>query len=106
MRRRSWSPGSPPRLRFRPTGVIFGMALPKLDLRQSARRSQGLDGKWLAIDELLQLEAFKQVKRSKLNNAMRVPPDSSEPDVRAAVRREIEPGAFICVAGEYGSTAF
>src|SRR5262245_56078645 len=82
------------------------MEIPKLDRGRSVRRREGLEGSWLTLEDLAQLEPFKQIKRAKLNTNLRVPSGGTAPDVKAAVRREYQPGEVICRAGEYGSTAF
>jgi Fe-S-cluster-containing hydrogenase component 2/CRP-like cAMP-binding protein len=82
------------------------MDVPQLDPRQSVRRSDGLEGEWLGLEELARIPPFRSIKKVKLNNALRSGPGEAEPAVKAAVRREYQPGEVICTAGEFGSTAF
>ena len=75
----------------------------------AARVHDGLSGDWVPIEELTALELFKSTKRPfkvKLASNFAPKPDSNEPAIKAAVRREYEKGEVICEAGAYGSTAF
>ena len=78
--------------------------------RQGAeRRSDGLDGQWLSLEELGAHELFTGSKRAfklKLNTNLEAAPGEREPGIKAVVRREYPAGATICEAGAYGSTAF
>ncbi|MCC6849506.1 MAG: cyclic nucleotide-binding domain-containing protein [Deltaproteobacteria bacterium] len=72
------------------------------------RHADGLDGQWLSLEEVAELDFFKSSKRAKLKlpTLLGAAPDAGEPGIKAVVRREYEPGEVICEAGAYGSTAF
>lgn len=73
------------------------------------RFPQGLEGQWVSVEELAELELFKSGKRAfkvKINTNFAPQPGQPEPGIKAAVRREYAAGDVICRAGEYGSTAF
>ncbi len=72
------------------------------------RHAEGLEGQWLALEEVGELDVFKSSKRAKLKlpTLLGAAPDAKEPGIKAVVRREYAPGAIICEAGAYGSTAF
>lgn len=77
--------------------------------RPKPRFPEGLEGQWVSIEELAELELFKGGKRAfkvKLNTNLAPQPGKPEPGIKAAVRREYQPGEIICRAGDYGSTAF
>lgn len=77
--------------------------------RPEPRFPQGLEGQWVSVEELAELELFKGGKRAfkvKLNTNFAPQPGKPEPGIKAAVRREYKAGDVICTAGEYGSTAF
>ena len=74
-----------------------------------AHASDGLTGEWLSLEQLGELDFFRSGKRAfKIKLATNFAPaaGSPEPGIKAAVKREYQPGAVICKAGEYGSTAF
>ena len=67
-----------------------------------ARFPDGLEGQWVSVEELAELELFKSGKRAfkvKLNTNFAPQPGKPEPGIKAAVRREFKPGDFICRAG-------
>ena len=72
------------------------------------RQADGLDGQWLSLEEVGELDYFKSSKRAKLKlpTLLGAQPDAKEPGIKAVVRREYAPGDVICEAGAYGSTAF
>src|SRR4051794_12472866 len=77
--------------------------------RPEPRFPEGLEGQWVSVEELAELELFKSGKRAfkvKLNTNFAPQPGKPEPGIKAAVRREYAAGEVICGAGEYGSTAF
>jgi Fe-S-cluster-containing hydrogenase component 2/CRP-like cAMP-binding protein len=87
--------------------------------RSTTTRSDGLEGDWLSLEEVVKLDFFQGTDRDlkiKLNaNFGTRPPSkhksdaetpSPEPGIRAAVKRQYQTGDIICKAGEYGSTAF
>lgn len=77
--------------------------------RPEPRFPEGLEGQWVPLDELAELELFKSGKRAfkvKLNTNFAPQQGTPEPGIKAAVKREFGPGELICEAGEYGSTAF
>jgi Fe-S-cluster-containing hydrogenase component 2/CRP-like cAMP-binding protein len=77
--------------------------------RPEPRFPEGLEGQWVSVEELAELDLFKSGKRAfkvKLNTNFAPQPGKPEPGIKAAVRREYQPGELICRAGEYGSTAF
>ena len=77
--------------------------------RPEPRFPGGLEGQWVSVEELAELELFKSGKRAfkvKINTNFAPQAGKPEPGIKAAVRREYQPGQVICSAGEYGSTAF
>lgn len=74
----------------------------------TTRYAEGLQGQWLALEEVAELEPFKSSKRAKLKlpTLLGAKPDGGEPAIKAVVRREYAAGDVICEAGAYGSTAF
>ncbi|MEO6028816.1 MAG: FHA domain-containing protein [Candidatus Binatia bacterium] len=70
--------------------------------------SDGLQGQWLSLEEVAELDYFKSSKRAKLKlpTLLGARPDAKEPGIKAVVRREYAAGDVICEAGAYGSTAF
>jgi Fe-S-cluster-containing hydrogenase component 2/CRP-like cAMP-binding protein len=72
------------------------------------RHADGLEGQWLSLEEVGELDYFKSSKRAKLKlpTLLGAAPDAKEPGIKAVVRREYAPGDVICEAGAYGSTAF
>jgi Fe-S-cluster-containing hydrogenase component 2/CRP-like cAMP-binding protein len=72
------------------------------------RHAEGLEGQWLSLEEVAELDFFKSSKRAKLKlpTLLGAAPDAKEPGIKAVVRREYAPGDVICEAGAYGSTAF
>jgi Fe-S-cluster-containing hydrogenase component 2/CRP-like cAMP-binding protein len=77
--------------------------------RPEPRFPGGLEGQWVSVEELAELELFKSGKRAfkvKLNTNFAPQPGKPEPAIKAAVRREFAAGEVICRAGDYGSTAF
>jgi len=72
------------------------------------RHADGLEGQWLSLEEVGELDFFKSSKRAKLKlpTLLGAAPDAEEPAIKAVVRREYGPGEIICEAGAYGSTAF
>ena len=77
--------------------------------RPEPRFPEGLEGQWVSVEELAELELFKSGKRAfkvKINTNFSPQAGRPEPGIKAAVRREYQPGQVICSAGEYGSTAF
>ena len=74
-----------------------------------SRFAGGLEGQWVSLEELAELELFKSGKRAfkvKINTNFAPRAGNPEPGIKAAVRREYQAGQLICSAGEYGSTAF
>src|SRR5258708_12265936 len=77
--------------------------------RPEPRFPEGLEGQWVPVEELAELELFKSGKRAfkvKLNTNFAPQPGKPEPGIKAAVRREYKAGDVICRAGEYGSSPF
>lgn len=74
----------------------------------TTRHAEGLEGQWLSLEEVGELDFFKTSKRAKLKlpTLLGAAPDATEPGIKAVVRREYAPGDVICEAGAYGSTAF
>lgn len=74
----------------------------------TTRNAEGLEGQWLSLEEVGELDFFKSSKRAKLKlpTLLGATPDSKEPAIKAVVRREYAAGDVICEAGAYGSTAF
>ncbi len=74
----------------------------------TTRYAEGLQGQWLSLEEVAELDVFKSSKRAKLKlpTLLGARPDGGEPGIKAVVRREYQPGDVICEAGAYGSTAF
>jgi len=72
------------------------------------RHAEGLEGQWLSLEEVAELDFFKSSKRAKLKlpTLLGAAPDAKEPGIKAVVRREYAAGDVICEAGAYGSTAF
>lgn len=72
------------------------------------RHAEGLEGQWLSLEEVAELDFFKSSKRAKLKlpTLLGARPDDKEPGIKAVVRREYAAGEVICEAGAYGSTAF
>ncbi|MBP1689766.1 MAG: cyclic nucleotide-binding protein [Deltaproteobacteria bacterium] len=72
------------------------------------RHAEGLEGQWLSLEEVAELDFFKSSKRAKLKlpTLLGASPDDKEPGIKAVVRREYAAGEVICEAGAYGSTAF
>jgi Fe-S-cluster-containing hydrogenase component 2/CRP-like cAMP-binding protein len=72
------------------------------------RHAEGLEGQWLSLEEVAELDFFKSSKRAKLKlpTLLGARPDTKEPGITAVVRREYAAGDVICEAGAYGSTAF
>ena len=72
------------------------------------RHADGLQGQWLSLEEVAELDFFKSSKRAKLKlpTLLEARPDGGEPGIKAVVRREYAAGDVIYEAGAYGSTAF
>ncbi|MBI3770235.1 MAG: cyclic nucleotide-binding domain-containing protein [Deltaproteobacteria bacterium] len=73
------------------------------------RIADGLSGQWISLEDIGALELFRSTKRPfkiKLNSNFAARAGTSEPGIKAAVRREYRPGDTICEAGAFGSTAF
>jgi len=71
------------------------------------RHAEGLEGQWLSLEEVAELDFFKSSKRAKLKlpTLLGARPDDKEPGIKAVVRREYAAGDVICEAGAYGSNA-
>ena len=72
------------------------------------RHADGLEGQWLTLEEVAELDFFKSSKRAKLKlpTLLGAAPAGGEPGIKAVVRRQYAAGDTICEAGAYGSTAF
>jgi Fe-S-cluster-containing hydrogenase component 2 len=72
------------------------------------RHADGLEGQWLSLEEVAELDFFKSSKRAKLKlpTLLGATPDGGAPAIKAVVRRQYAAGDTICEAGAYGSTAF
>ena len=73
------------------------------------KKSDGLTGEWLSLEDVTKLDFFKSGKRAftvKLKGNFAPVAGQPEPGIKAAVRRTYQKGDVICKAGEYGSTAF
>ncbi|MEO6026497.1 MAG: hypothetical protein ABIR79_06485, partial [Candidatus Binatia bacterium] len=62
--------------------------------------SDGLQGQWLSLEEVAELDYFKTSKRAKLKltTLLGARPDAKEPGIKAVVRREYAAGDVICEA--------
>jgi Fe-S-cluster-containing hydrogenase component 2/CRP-like cAMP-binding protein len=72
------------------------------------RHAEGLEGQWLSLEEVAELDVFKSSTRAKLKlpTLLGARLDVTEPDIKAVVRRTYAAGEVVCEAGAYGSTAF
>jgi Fe-S-cluster-containing hydrogenase component 2/CRP-like cAMP-binding protein len=72
------------------------------------RHADGLEGQWLTLEEVAELDFFKSSKRAKLKlpTLLGATPEGGEPGIKAVVRRQYAAGEIVCEAGAYGSTAF